>query len=74
MYFRYDAGRQRPGALFGVGLMGVFLTRIFLEFLKTVQVDFEMNMLFSMGQWLSVPFVILGVVILYKTYKPNKNK
>ncbi len=26
-------------------------------------------MLLDMGQWLSVPFVILGVVILYRAFK-----
>lgn len=71
MYFRHDAGRRRPGSLFGVGLMGVFLTRFLLEFIKTIQVDFEAEMALTMGQWLSMPFVILGAVILYRAYKPN---
>lgn len=71
MYFKYDAGRKRPGALFGVGLIGVFLTRFMLEFIKTIQVDFETNMALTMGQWLSVPFVVLAIVILYRAYKPK---
>lgn len=69
MYFKYDAGRKRPGAIFGVGLLGVFLTRFFLEFIKTIQVDFESGMTLTMGQWLSIPFIVLAVVILYRAYK-----
>lgn len=61
MYLRYDMGRRHPGVLFGVGLLGIFLTRFFIEFLKFEQVEFEKGMVLDMGQWLSIPFVILGV-------------
>ncbi len=72
MYYRYDAGRKRPGALFGVGLLGTFLTRFGLEFIKTTQVDFEEGMVLDMGQWLSIPFVILGFYMLYRAYTTDK--
>ncbi len=68
MYYRFDAGRKRPGAIFGVGLLGTFLTRFFLEFIKTTQVDFEDGMFLDMGQWLSIPFVALGLYVLYRAY------
>ncbi len=71
LYFKYDMGRKRPGVIFGVGLMGIFLTRFLLEFIKTIQVDFESDMVLTMGQWLSVPFVVLGGVILYYAYKKS---
>ncbi len=61
LYYRYDAGRRRPGLLFGVGLIGVFLTRFFIEFVKEEQVAFEQGMLLDMGQWLSIPFIVLGL-------------
>ena len=30
-----------PGILFGIGLLGIFLTRFFIEFIKTEQEAFE---------------------------------
>ncbi|MFR9602243.1 MAG: prolipoprotein diacylglyceryl transferase [Rikenellaceae bacterium] len=72
MYYRYDAGLKRPGALFGVGLLGTFLTRFGLEFIKTTQVDFEEGMILDMGQWLSIPFVILGFYVLYRAYTTDR--
>lgn len=74
MYYRYDAGRKHPGAIFGVGLLGTFLTRFFLEFIKTTQVDFEDGMILDMGQWLSIPFVALGFYMLYRAYSSKGSK
>ncbi len=73
MYYRYDSGCKRPGAMFGVGLLGIFLTRFCLEFIKTTQVDFENGMFLYMGQWLSIPFIVLGFYMLYRAYSPRKN-
>jgi prolipoprotein diacylglyceryl transferase len=41
LYYKRDAGRKHPSLLFGVGLVGIFLSRFCLEFIKNVQVDFE---------------------------------
>lgn len=73
LYYRYDAGRREPGLLFGVGLIGVFLSRFLIEFVKNDQVDFESTMLFNMGQWLSVPFIIAGVVMIVYALKHKQN-
>ena len=35
LYYGRDMARRRPGVLFGIGLIGVFLTRFFIEFIKT---------------------------------------
>ncbi|MFI3304991.1 MAG: prolipoprotein diacylglyceryl transferase [Rikenellaceae bacterium] len=66
MYCRYDMGRRRPGVMFGVGLLGIFLTRFFVEFIKFEQVAFEKEMVLIMGQWLSIPFVVLGIYMIYR--------
>ncbi|MBQ5899809.1 MAG: prolipoprotein diacylglyceryl transferase, partial [Alistipes sp.] len=58
LYYSKDLGRRRPGFLFGVAMIGIFLTRFFIEFLKERQVDFEMGMALDMGQLLSIPFII----------------
>lgn len=64
MFFKRDLGDKRPGLMFGTFLVIVFGSRIAIEFLKNVQVAFEKNMTFDMGQWLSVPFVVVGIVMI----------
>ena len=63
MYYKRDLGNRQPGVMFSVFLIIIFGSRICIEFLKNVQVDFEQNMTWDMGQWLSVPFVVAGIVI-----------
>lgn len=53
-----------PGFIFGVFLIGLFGGRLIIEFIKLPQVDFEAMMTLNMGQILSIPFIILGVIIL----------
>lgn len=58
--------RKRPekvgsGFFFGLCLFMIFTSRIFIEYTKENQVDFENGMFFNMGQLLSVPFVLLGL-------------
>lgn len=65
LYYGRDLGRRRPGVLFGVGLIGVFLTRFFIEYIKVEQEAFEQGMLLDMGQWLSIPFILLGIYVIY---------
>ena len=69
LYYKKDMGRRRPMVMFGVGLIGIFLTRFFVEFIKVEQEAFEQGMVLDMGQWLSIPFVILAVVMIYKGFK-----
>lgn len=71
LYYRKDAGRRRPGLLFGIAMIGIFLTRFFIEFLKERQVDFEQGMSLDMGQLLSIPFIVLGIAfIIYALKRP----
>ena len=73
MYYAKDMGRRRPGVLFGVGLEGIFLTRFIIEFIKIEQVDFEKGMMLDMGQILSIPFIVLGIYMIYRGFaKPAK--
>ena len=74
MYYKHDLGNKRPGLMFGTFLVIIFGSRILIEFLKNVQVDFERNMLFDMGQWLSIPFVIVGIVMIVRSFSQNKRK
>ena len=70
MYWKKDA-QTRPGLLFGTFLVGTFLTRFFIEFIKNDQVDFEATMALNMGQCLSIPFVLAGIgLIIYAMRRP----
>ncbi len=69
LYYKGDYARRRPGLLFGVGLIGIFFTRILIEFFKEVQESFEEDMLLDMGQLLSIPFVILAVWIIFRAMR-----
>jgi phosphatidylglycerol:prolipoprotein diacylglycerol transferase len=54
----------RPGSLFGLFLVVLFTLRFLHEFLKENQVAFEDSMALNMGQWLSIPAVIFGILVL----------
>lgn len=63
MYWKYNC-QERKGLIFGVFLTWLFSARFFIEFIKNVQVEFEEGMALNMGQWLSVPFIIAGLVLI----------
>lgn len=69
MYYKKDLARRRPGVMFGFFLIILFGTRFLIEFIKNPQVDFEQNMVLNMGQLLSIPFIVAGVVILWRALK-----
>lgn len=65
LYWRKNAG-ERPGLIFGLFLIGIFLPRFFIEFIKNPQVAFEQSMALNMGQILSIPFVLLGLFFVIR--------
>lgn len=69
-YYKKD-GLPNNGFLFGAFLIVLFSIRFIVEFLKVEQVNFEKGMLLNMGQLLSIPFIIAGIVIVYLS---NQNK
>lgn len=73
MYWRRNA-ESRPGLIFGVFLIGIFLPRFLIEFLKNDQVAFEADMVLNMGQLLSIPFIILGVILVIRAMMRPKVK
>lgn len=64
-----NMGKQKPGLLFGVFLIMVFGFRFFVEYVKEDQVAFEAGMKLNMGQWLSIPLVLIGIAILIWAYR-----
>ena len=69
MYYKQDEGRKRPGLMFGIGVMGVFLTRPFVELVKVNQEAFEEGMALNMGQLLSIPFILLAAYMIWGALK-----
>lgn len=71
MYWKKNL-EDRPGLIFGVFLIGIFLPRFIIEFIKNDQVEFEADMVLNMGQLLSIPFILLGVgMVIYAMMRPK---
>ncbi len=66
-FYRKSPNKVGTGFFFGLCLTLIFTARIFIEYTKENQVDFENGMLFNMGQLLSVPFVLLGVFCMWRS-------
>ena len=60
------------GRLFGIFLIVCFGLRFFYEFLKESQVDFENSLPLNMGQFLSIPLVLIGIYILIRSFQKEK--
>lgn len=62
-YYRKRLGKFANGQLFAFFLILAFGMRFLIEFLKVPQVRFEDAMTLNMGQWLSIPFMLAGIVL-----------
>ena len=69
MYWKTDV-REKQGYLLGMFLILLWSVRFVVEFLKESQGGFESDLgLFSTGQWLSIPFIIIGFLLIFKSKK-----
>ncbi len=64
LLYKYRLDKMYRGQFLGIFMIICFGSRILIEFIKEPQVGFEENMLFNMGQLLSVPFVLFGIACL----------
>lgn len=64
--------RLSKGFLFGLFLILVFSARFIIEFMKANQVEFEQNIPLNMGQWLSIPLVLTGFIMLWLSQRKPK--
>lgn len=60
---RNKLDKLKRGTIFGIFMIVLFGGRFLIEYIKEPQSDFEVGMTLNMGQWLSVPFIIAGVVM-----------
>lgn len=62
-------GKLVQGRIFGIFLIWCFGVRFLLEYLKENQEAFENNLPINMGQILSIPLIVAGVIILVLSFK-----
>ena len=67
LFWMYKSERikQANGLIFGSFLTLLFLARFLIEFFKENQESFENNMLINMGQILSIPFILIGLTLIF---------
>lgn len=72
LYWKRNAQR-RPGLIFGIFMALLFTCRFLIEYVKNVQEPWEITMRqnygLDQGQLLSIPFIILGIVLIYRACK-----
>jgi phosphatidylglycerol:prolipoprotein diacylglycerol transferase len=68
LYFNY----LKEGFILGAFFFLIFGARFFIEFLKENQETFEEGLTLNMGQILSLPFAILGIVIMILRWPKKK--
>lgn len=65
LYWRTRLAQEKRGVLFGLFLILLFAVRLVIESIKLPQEVWEQDMWLNMGQILSLPFIVAGVVILW---------
>lgn len=66
--------RFKQGSIFGIFMIVLWSGRFFIEFVKDAQTERDINNALSTGQWLSLPFILVGIVILYRSFKTSSLK
>ena len=70
VYLLYKYKRQlfKIGSYFyfGLSIFAIFFMRFVLEFTKENQKSFEDSLSFNMGQLLSIPFILVGAILVIK--------
>lgn len=67
-YYKHTKGQFQTGTVFGWWLVALFGARFLIEFVKNDQVDFEAGMALNMGQLLSLPFIVGGLLIAWLSH------
>lgn len=67
-YWKKSWGKY-SGKLLGFFFIWLFTARFFIEFIKEVQEKFETEYLLKMGQILSLPLILIGIILFFKSKK-----
>ena len=69
LYWKTDK-KNKPGYLFGLFFVLLWTVRFFVEFVKKSQGGFEESLgVLSTGQWLSIPFILIGLYFMFRKTK-----
>ena len=71
IYKKYNC-KLGSGLFAGFTLSTIFTFRFFVEYIKEVQVDFENGMFMNMGQILSIPLIIAGCYLIFRSTRWKK--
>lgn len=74
LYYLFKKRKPRNGVLFGGFLVMVFTSRLIIEHWKEVQEAWEASMALNMGQILSIPFIVAGILILTLAFMNKTGK
>lgn len=69
LYTKFNKGKQE-GFLFGTFLVLLWTIRFVIEFVKEAQVENRGEWALNTGQWLSIPFILVGLYFMF-AYKPK---
>ncbi len=71
LYWKTDK-KNKSGYLLGLFLILLWTIRFFVEFVKKSQGGFEESLgLLSTGQWLSIPFILFGLYLMFRPQNQN---
>lgn len=74
LYWRTDA-KNKQGFIIGFAMIGIFVSRIVIEYLKNIQEPFEIHLRstigLDMGQLLSIPFVLWGIWLVWNAKRKS---
>jgi prolipoprotein diacylglyceryl transferase len=70
--YKFTQIKDKAGALLGCFLILVFSARFLLEFVKIKQAAYSSEFLLSTGQLLSIPFFIVGLILVFRAFKVSK--
>lgn len=68
LVYEKRSGKLYNGTVFGLFLIVLFGMRFLIEFIKEPQMAFEEGMMLNMGQLLSIPFLVAGIVLLVYSF------
>jgi prolipoprotein diacylglyceryltransferase len=73
LYYKTNL-RNTPGRLLGMAFVVSFVDRFILEYFKENQVPFEQFLPINMGQILCLPFIVIGLWLLFRKSELTNQK
>jgi len=74
LIYKFYFDKLKNGFLLGVVMVLIVSARIFLEFFKMPQAHYETGLDWSVGQLLSIPYLIAGFIIIFLALRKGKKE